>query len=100
MPYKLSELPNVSLYSSLKQKQLSDNLNRIMTYVNQHIEETNQQDEIYPLITNDTGKRIYFQSGSGENYDENWQKLIVKNIIPDIDESLIEDYIDIEFREL
>ena len=29
MPYKISELPNVPLYSSLKQKQFSDELNTL-----------------------------------------------------------------------
>ena len=57
-------------------------------------------DYIYPIITNNAGQLVFFQSCSGENYDENWQKIVVTNIIPDIDESLIEDYIDTEFREL
>ena len=98
MPYKLSELPNVSLYSSLKQKQLSDNLNRIMTYVNQHIEETGQQDTQYPIIENQTGDLIFFGSGSGENFDENWQKVIVSNTIPEIDETIVPLHININFE--
>ena len=89
MPYKISELPNVPVYRRMKELRISRNFNQITEYVTNKIEETNQQDEIYPVITNDTGQLIFFQSGSGENYDENWQKIIIKNIIPDIDESLI-----------
>ena len=100
MPYKISELPNVPVYSRMKALRFSRNFNQIEEFVTNKIEETNQQDEIYPLITNDTGHLVFFQSGSGENYDENWQKVIVKNIIPDINESLILQYIDTEFREL
>jgi len=47
MPYKQSELPNVPLYSSLKQKQFSDNFDKMMTYVDNYIEETSQQDTKY-----------------------------------------------------
>ena len=100
MPYKISELPNVPIYQQLKQSRAKKNLNKITEYVTNKIEETNQQDEMYPVIRNNTGQLIFFQSGSGENYDENWQKTRVKNIIPDIDKSLIEEYIDTEFREL
>mgnify|MGYP001364422587 CR=1 FL=1 len=100
MPYKQSELPNVPIYRRLKELRANKNFNQIEEFVTNKIEETNQQDEIYPLITNNAGQLVFFQSGSGENYDENWQKIVVTNIIPDIDESLIEDYIDIEFREL
>ena len=100
MPYKISELPNVPVYRRMKELRISRNFNQITEYVTNKIEETNQQDEIYPVITNDTGHLIFFQSGSGENYDENWQKIIIKNIIPDIDESLIPQYIDTGFREL
>ena len=100
MPYKISELPNVPVYRRMKELRFSRNFNQIEEFVTNKIEETNQQDEIYPLITNDTGHLVFFQSGSGENYDENWQKVIVKNIIPDINESLILQYIDTEFREL
>lgn len=100
MPYKVSELPNVPIYQQLKESRANKNLNKITEFVTNKIEETNQEDELYPLITNDTGQLVFFQSGSGENYDENWQKIIVKNVIPDIDESLIEDYIDTEFREI
>ena len=100
MPYKVSELPNVPIYRRLKELRANKNFNQIEEFVTNKIEETNQQDEIYPLITNNAGQLVFFQSGSGENYDENWQKIVVTNIIPDIDESLIEDYIDTEFREL
>ena len=100
MPYKISELPNVPIYQQLKQSRAKKNLNKITEYVTNKIEETNQQDEMYPVIRNNTGQLIFFQSGSGENYDENWQKIVVSNIIPDIDKSLIKQYIDTEFREL
>ena len=100
MPYKISELPNVPIYQQLKQSRAKKNLNKITEYVTNKIEETNQQDEMYPVIRNNTGQLIFFQSGSGENYDENWQKTRVKNIIPDIDKSLTKQYIDTEFREL
>ena len=59
MPYKQSELPNVPLYSSLKQKQFSDNFDKMMTYVDNYIEETSQQDTKYPTIENDSGQ-LYF----------------------------------------
>jgi hypothetical protein len=100
MPYKISELPNVPIYRRLKELRVNKNFNQIIEFVTNKIEETNQQDELFPLIENDNGQLIFFQSGSGENYDENWQKIIVKNIIPDIDKSLILQYIDTEFREL
>jgi len=100
MPYKISELPNVPIYQQLKQSRAKKNLNKITEYVTNKIEETNQQDEMYPVIRNNTGQLIFFQSGSGENYDENWQKIVVSNIIPDIDKSLTKQYIDTEFREL
>jgi len=99
MPYKISELPNVPIYRRLKELRVNKNFNQIIEFVTNKIEETNQQDELFPLIENDNGQLIFFQSGSGENYDENWQKIIVKNIIPDIDKSLILQYIDTEFRE-
>ena len=44
----------------MKELRFSRNFNQIEEFVTNKIEETNQQDEIYPLITNDTGKRIYF----------------------------------------
>ena len=100
MPYKISELPNVPIYRRLKELRVNKNFNQIIEFVTNKIEETNQQDELFPLIENDNGQLIFFQSGSGENYDENWQKIIVKNIIPDIDKSLTKQYIDTEFREL
>jgi|LWDU01.1.fsa_nt_gi 2-hydroxy-3-keto-5-methylthiopentenyl-1-phosphate phosphatase len=100
MPYKISELPNVPVYRRLKELRVNKNFNQITEFVTSKIELTNQQNELYPLITNNNGQLIFFQSGSGENYDENWQKIIVKNIIPDIDKSLILQYIDTEFREL
>ena len=99
MPYKISELPNVPIYRRLKELRVNKNFNQIIEFVTNKIEETNQQDELFPLIENDNGQLIFFQSGSGENYDENWQKIIVKNSIPDIDKSLILQYIDTEFRE-
>ncbi len=99
MPYKVSELPNVPVYKRLRELRVNKNFNQITEFVTNKIEVTNQEEELYPLITNDNGQLIYFQSGSGENYDENWQKIIIKNTIPDIDELLIEDYIDTEFRE-
>jgi len=97
MPYKQSELPNVPLYSSLKQKQFSDNFDSMMTYVDKYIEETEQQDTQYPTIENKTGQLIFFGSGSGENFNENWQKVVVPNTIPDIDEDLIPLHINIDF---
>lgn len=100
MPYKVSELPNVPVYKRLRELRVNKNFNQITEFVTNKIEVTNQEEELYPLITNDNGQLIYFQSGSGENYDENWQKIIIKNTIPDIDELLIEDYIDTEFREI
>ncbi|MBC8422018.1 MAG: hypothetical protein H8E03_01205 [Pelagibacteraceae bacterium] len=99
MPYKLSELKNVPLYRKLRKTRIDNNFNKIMDFVNNTITETNQIDELYPIITNDDNQLIYFQSGSGENYDENWQKTIVKNISPDIDASLISLYIDTTFEE-
>ena len=97
MPYKQSELPNVPLYSSLKQKQFSDNFDKMMTYVDNYIEETGQQDTMYPTIENDSGQLLFFGSGSGENFDTNWQKVVVSNSIPDIDEDLISLYINTTF---
>ena len=97
MPYKQSELPNVPLYSSLKQKQFSDNFDKMMTYVDNYIEETGQQDTTYPTIENDSGELLFFGSGSGENFDTNWQKVVVSNSIPDIDEDLISLYINTTF---
>ena len=40
------------------------------TYVNQHIEETGQQDTQYPIIENQTGDLIFFGSG-GLSCEEN-----------------------------
>ena len=97
MPYKQSELPNVKLYNSLKQKQFSDNFDKMMTYVDNYIEETGQQDAQYPTIENDTGQLLFFGSGSGENFDENWQKVVVTNTIPDIDEDLLPLHINTNF---
>ena len=98
MPYKINELRNVPLYSSLKQKQFSNNFDKMMTYVNQHIEETDQQETKYPTIENDSGQLLCFGSGSGENFDTNWQKVVVPNTIPDIDEDLIPLHINITFE--
>ena len=98
MPYKQSELPNVPLYSSLKQKQFSDNFDSMMTYVDNYIEETSQQDTKYPMIENDLGQLLCFASGSGENFDTNWQKVVVPNTIPDIDEDLIPLHINTTFE--
>ena len=98
MPYKISELPNVPLYSSLKQKQFSYNFDKMMTYVDNYIEETGQQDTKYPTIENDSGELLFFGSGSGENFDTNWQKVVVSNLIPDIDEDLIPLHINTKFE--
>jgi hypothetical protein len=98
MPYKISELPNVPLYSSLKQKQFSDNFDKMMTYVDNYIEETSQQDTMYPRIENDSGQLLFFGSGSGENFDTNWQKITVSNTVPDIDENTLPLYININFE--
>ena len=98
MPYKQSELPNVPLYSSLKRKQFTDNFDSMMTYVNNYIEETEQQDTKYPTIENDTGQLLFFGSGSGENFDEPWQKVVVSNAVPDIDEDLIPLHINTKFE--
>ena len=98
MPYKISELPTVPLYSSLKQKQFSDTFDSMMTYVDNYIEETEQQDTKYPIIENDMGQLLFFGSGSGENFDTNWQKVVVSNTIPDIDETLISLYINTDFE--
>ena len=98
MPYKQSELPNVPLYSSLKQKQFSDNFDKMMTYVDNYIEETSQQDTMYPRIENDSGQLLFFGSGSGENFDTNWQKITVSNTVPDIDENTLPLYININFE--
>ena len=98
MPYKQSELPNVPLYSSLKRKQFTDNFDKMMTYVDNYIEETEQLDTKYPIIENETGQLLCFGSGSGENFDTNWQKVIVSNSIPDIDEDLIPLHININFE--
>ena len=98
MPYKQSELPNVPLYSSLKQKQFSDNFNSMMTYVDNYIEETGQQDTQYPTIENQSGQLLFFGSGSGDNFNENWQTVVVSNTIPDIDEELIPLHINIKFE--
>jgi|TARA_Y100000034_G_scaffold31548_1_gene38545 hypothetical protein len=97
MPYKQSELPNVPLYSSLKQKQFSDNFNSMMTYVDNYIEETGQQDTQYPTIENQSGQLLFFGSGSGDNFNENWQTVVVSNTIPDIDEELIPLHINTKF---
>ena len=98
MPYKISELPNVPLYSSLKQKQFSDNFDKMMTYVDNYIEETGQQDTKYPRIENESGQLLFFQSGSGANFDTNWQKITVSNEVPDIDENTLPLYININFE--
>ena len=98
MPYKISELPNVPLYSSLKQKQFSYNFDKMMTYVDNYIEETSQQDTMYPRIENDSGQLLFFGSGSGENFDTNWQKITVSNTVPDIDENTLPLYININFE--
>ena len=98
MPYKISELPNVPLYSSLKQKQFSNNFDKMMTYVDNYIEETEQQDTKYPIIENDMGQLLFFGSGSGENYDTNWQKTKISSNVPDIDETLISLYINTDFE--
>ena len=63
MPYKQSELPNVPLYSTLKRKQFTDNFDKMMTYVDTYIEETDQQDTKYPIIENQSGQLLFFGSG-------------------------------------
>ena len=98
MPYKQSELPNVPLYSSLKRKQFTDNFDKMMTYVNNYIEETEQQDTKYPTIENEVGQLLFFGSGSGDNFNENWQKVVVSNTVPDIDEDLIPLHINTKFE--
>ena len=98
MPYKISELPTVPLYSSLKQKQFSDNFDKMMTYVDNYIEETGQRDTKYPTIENDSGQLLFFGSGSGENFDTNWQKITISNTVPDIDENTLPLYININFE--
>ena len=79
-------------------KEFSDNFDKMMTYVDNYIEETGQQDTHYPTIENDSGQLLCFGSGSGENFDTNWQKVVVPNTIPDIDEDLIPLYINITFE--
>ena len=98
MPYKQSELPNVPLYSSLKRKQFTDNFDKMMTYVDNYIEETGQQDTQYPIIENEGGQLLFFASGSGENFDEPWQTVVVSNTIPDIDVDLIPLHINTKFE--
>ena len=98
MPYTPSELPNVPLYSLLKRKQFTDNFGKMMTYVDNYIEETEQQDTKYPIIENETGQLLCFGSGSVENFDEPWQKVVVSNTIPDIDEDLIPLHINTKFE--
>ena len=98
MPYKQSELPNVPLYSTLKRKQFTDNFDKMMTYVDNYIEETGQQDTQYPIIENEGGQLLFFGSGSRENFDENWQKVIIPTTVPDFDEELIPLHINIKFE--
>ena len=98
MPYTPSELPNVPLYSLLKRKQFTDNFGKMMTYVDNYIEETEQQDTKYPIIENDMGQLLFFGSGSGENFDLDWQKTKISSNVPDIDETLISLYINTDFE--
>jgi hypothetical protein len=70
----------------------------MMTYVDNYIEETEQLDTKYPIIENETGQLLCFASGSGENFDEPWQKVTVSNTVPDIDEQLIPLHINTKFE--
>ncbi len=98
MPYKVSELRNVPLYRTLWEKQFLDNWHTIIEYVDKHIEETGQQDAKHPIIENQSGDLLFFGNRSGKNYDTKWQKVVIKNSFPDIDEDLIPLHININFE--